>query len=42
MPANLFTTLSAIVTFGRGPLPRVTTADRLQSLALRRRLDRYV
>jgi hypothetical protein len=42
MSATLFTAISSIVTLGRTPSARVSTADRLQTLALQRRLDRYV
>ena len=42
MSVTLFTTISSIVTLGRVPSARVSIEDRLQTLALQRRLDRYV
>jgi hypothetical protein len=43
MPAHVFNTIGAIVTLRRSPwTSSVTTADRLETLALRRRLERYL
>jgi hypothetical protein len=42
MRAHVLLTLGTIVTLGRGPwTPTITTTDRLQTLALGRRLDQY-
>lgn len=43
MSGRLISMLGAFVTLGRNPWHSpLTTADRLQTLALRRRLDQYL